>query len=108
MVCSSAFQIESVADFLVWPTGCDFYFYLKIFLTILLILTWTLYKHEKKIRQNSELLSSLAVSSVAILVLGLIGSLIENSAGIAMISSEVLLLLLAILIPIILIWIFKK
>ncbi len=108
MVCSAIFSIDSIADLLVWPAGCDFYFYLKIFTGLFIILTWGLYKFEKKHRQDSEILSSMGVSSIAIFVLALIGTLIKNSDNIPMISSTVLLIIIAVTIPIILIWMFKK
>lgn len=100
--------ITGFADLLVWPTGCDYYFYLKIFLGIMAILSWGIYKAEKKFNPyGADFLSCLGVVSIAVTLLGLIGSLITNTAGIPMISAEVLLYLLAIAIPIVLIWIFK-
>ncbi len=107
MVCNIISSIETFADFLVYPVGCDYYFYLKIFLGLFIIMTWTVYAAEKRIRQNAEMLSSLAVSSLAILILALIGSLIKNTQDIAMVSGEILLYILAFTIPFILIWIFK-
>ena len=108
MVCEAFSAIEGFADFLVWPTGCDYYFYLKIFIGIFIILTWGLYKAEKKMRTEADFISCLGVSSLAILILGLIGTLIKNSAGIAMIQAEVLLYILAFSIPLLVIWIFKE
>jgi hypothetical protein len=107
MTCTAMFSIESVSDFLVWPVTCDYYFYLKIFIAIFIVLTWTLYKIEKKIRTDAEFISCIGISSIAIIVFGLIGSLIQNTEGIVMISTEILLSILAFTIPIFLIWIFK-
>lgn len=108
MVCDITFSIETFADLLVWPTQCDFYFYVKFFLALFIILTWTLYKKEKKLRQDAEFISCLGVSSLAVLVLSLIGTLIQNSEGLPMVSSPVLLYILAMTIPIVIIWIFKR
>lgn len=107
MTCTALFSMESVEDFLVWPITCDYFFYLKIFIGIFIVLAWTLYAVEKKIRTEAEILSCLGVSSVALIILGLIGTLIENTDGIAMVSTDILLYILAFTIPIILIWIFK-
>jgi hypothetical protein len=107
MTCTAFFSIESISDLLVWPITCDYYFYLKILIGIFIVLTWTLYKIEKKTKTEAELLSCAGVISIALIIIGLIGTLIQNADGIAMISSEVLLSILAFTIPIILIWIFK-
>ncbi len=109
MVCEFAFTISSFADLLVWPTGCDYYFWLKILFAIMLIVAWTLYKVEKNtIPAGANFLSCLGVSALATLLLGLIGTLITNSANIPMIQPDVLLYILALTIPIILIWFFKS
>ncbi len=108
MACDLNFSITSISDWLVYPVGCDFYFYLKILIAIFGVIAWTLYKSEKKVVQKSELLSSLGVSSIGILILSLIGTLIKNTADIPMISVEVMLIMLSFTIPIILVWIFKK
>jgi hypothetical protein len=108
MVCTPIFTINSIADLLVWPTTCDYFFYLKIFLAVFIILAWFLYKTDKKIVPwAADFWSSLSVASIAITMLGIIGTLIANTDGIPMISPEILLIILAITIPIILIWLFK-
>lgn len=107
MACTAFFSIESVSDLLVWPVTCDYYFYLNILIGIFVVLTWTLYKIEKKTRTEADLLSCAGVSSIALIIIGLIGTLIQNTDGIVMISAEVLLSILAFTIPLILVWIFK-
>lgn len=107
MVCEMI-TIATISDLLVYPTGCDYYFYLKIFFAIFLVLVWTLYKVEKSVNpQTADLISSLGVSSIAIIILGLIGTLIKSAENIPMIQTDILLYILAVSIPIILIWIFK-
>lgn len=107
MACEVISSMDSISDSLVWPTGCDYYFYLKILIGVFIVLTWTLYKVEKRIKPDVDIWGCLGVSSIAILILGLIGTLIKSSADIAMIQADILLYLLAITIPLILIWIFK-
>jgi len=108
MVCEQISVINGIADFFVYPTGCDFYFYLKILLVIDFILAWGLYKIEKQtIAGGGDLISCLAVSSIVTVVLGSIGTMVKNTANIPMISTQVLLILIALAVPIILIWIFK-
>ena len=107
MVCDIISSIDNVADLMVYPTTCDYYFYLKIFLALFILLTWFLYKAEKRIRQNAEMLSALGVSSIPILILAIIGTLIKNTQNIPMISGEILLYILAFTIPLVVIWIFK-
>ena len=108
MVCSHILTITNWSDFLVWPVGCDYYFYLKFFLVLFVVLAWGLYKAEKRQKQSAEFLSSMGVSSIAIVFLAVICTLIKDSQNIPMVSAEVLLYILAPTIPIILIWIFKK
>ena len=50
-------SIDSIAEFMVWPMGCDYYFYLKIYAAIFIILVWGLYAVEKRINQKAEILS---------------------------------------------------
>lgn len=107
MTCEIISDILTFGDLLVWPTTCDYYFWLKLLGAIMFIIGWVLYKAEEKRENRGDLIGSLAVSSIAIVVLASIGTLIKNTAGIAMIQSEVLLILLAICIPLVLIWNFK-
>ena len=107
MVCSPISGIESFADFLVWPTRCNYYFYLIIFGGLFLILAWTSFKAEEKRKGEGELISSLGVSSIAITILGLIGTLVVNGAGVPMIQVDILLYMVAVTVVFVFIWIFK-
>lgn len=107
MACEIITNIESFSDFLVYPTTCDYFFWIKILLAIGVVLVFGIYQSEKLRGAKPEIISAMGVSSLAILVLGIIGTLIKNNADIPMIQINVLLYLLAICIPLILLWIFK-
>lgn len=107
MVCEIS-TFSGIADFLVWPTACDYYFWMKILITIFIVLVWTLYLIEKKIKPDVDIWGCLGVSSIATIFLAGIGTLIKNSSDIAMIQTDILIYILAFCIPIILIWIFKE
>lgn len=107
MACEIISGIESFPDFLVYPTTCDYFFYLKILLGIGIILAWTLFKFDEKRTGKADLISALGVSSIAMAFFALIGSLVTNTAGIPMIQSDILLILVAIATAASLLWIFK-
>lgn len=108
MMCQSINAIQGITDYLVWPTSCDSYIYLKILLTIMAIITWTLYKTEKFITPGGgDIISCLGVSSIAITILTLTGTLIKSSQNVAMIQPTILLIILSLTIPLIVIWFFK-
>lgn len=108
MTCDPFFTISSFADFLVFPIGCHYFFYLEFFLVILGILTWGLYHVEKSASAlDADFLSSLGVSSIVVTVLAVFGTFIQNADGMSMVQTDVLLYLLAITVPIIGIWIFR-
>lgn len=100
-------NITNFADFLVWPTLHFYYFYLVIFLTLIFLLSWRLYKFEESRTGTGDLISALGTSTVAFSVLGIFGTLIKSTQDIPMIQSDILLYLFAITIPIVLIWIFR-
>jgi len=108
MTCSIILTAESISDYLVWPTGCDYYFYLKILGALFMVISWTIYKAEKQTQSGgADLLSAMGVSSIAITIIAVIGTLITNTQNIAMIQGDILLYILAVSIPILLIWFFK-
>ena len=108
MVCSAFTGMTSVGDLLVWPTICNYYFYLVVFATIFITLALILYNREREEVVKSDVISSLGVSSIVILILALIGTLITNSAGIPMVQQDIFLYIFAFSIIFILIWFFKK
>ena len=108
MVCAEFTNINSFGDLLVWPTGCNYYFYLIVLATIFIVLTLILFNRQKESEIRGDLISSLGVSSIAIIILALIGTLIKNDANIPMIQSDIFLYVFAFGIIFILIWFFKK
>ena len=108
MVCAGFTNINSFEDLLVWPTSCNYWFYLIVLATIFIVLTLILYNRQKESEIKGDLISSLGVSSIAIIILALIGTLIKNSADIPMIQSDIFLYVFAFGIIFILIWFFKK
>lgn len=109
MVSCTIFEnVESLSDLLVWPTLCAPYFYLIIFICLIAIIGWGIYRLEDKKNNRGNLLSSFAVSSLAFTILAVFGTLIKNSLDIPMITSDVLLYLIAITIVLDSLWIFQK
>ncbi|KKK95580.1 hypothetical protein LCGC14_2671390 [marine sediment metagenome] len=108
MVCAEFTGIGSVADLLVWPTVCNYWFYLIVFATIFITLSLILYNKQKDDEVKGDLISSMGVSAIAILFLSLIGTLIKNSEGIPMVQQDVFIYIFAMSIIFILLWFFKK
>ncbi|KKN21505.1 hypothetical protein LCGC14_0924700 [marine sediment metagenome] len=108
MPCTTITGIESIADLLVWPTTCSYYFWLEIILALTFLVGWRLYKAEEKRTGNGDFLSSIAVSSLAFTILAFFGTLIQNTGGIPLIQTDILLYMIAITIPLLIIWIFKS
>jgi len=108
MVCAEFTNINNLGDLLVWPTSCNYWFYLIVLATIFIVLTLILFNRQKESEIRADIVSSLGVSSIAIIVLALIGTLIKNSADIPMIQSDIFLYVFAFGIIFILIWFFKK
>lgn len=102
------FGIYGWADYLVYPTSCDYYFYAKIFGGLFLIFALFIYFSEKKILAKPDVISSLGVSSLAIFVLALIGTMIESTGGIPMIQQDIFIYTFAFAIVFVAIWIFKE
>ncbi len=108
MVCLAFTGITTIGDLLVWPTGCFYFFYLVVFITIFITLALILYNREKEDLVRADIVSSLGVSGIVTLMLALIGTLIKNTDGIPMVQNNVFLIVLAYTIVFILIWFFKK
>ena len=108
MVCSAFTGITSIGDLLVWPTSCNYYFYLIVLIVILITLALILYGREKEELIRADLVSCLGVSSIGTIVLALIGTLIKNADGIPMVQQNILLYVFAIGIIFIVLWFFKK
>ncbi len=107
MACVILNDLQSVGDFLVYPTSCNYYFYLILLGFVMIIITWFLFKAEEKKTGRGDFISSLAVSNIVISVLASIGTLIEDSDGIPMIQTDIWLYFLATTIVFTLFWIFK-
>ncbi len=108
MVCAGFTGITTVGDWLVWPTGCNYYFYLVVFATIFITLTLILYNKEREEIVKADIISSLGVSSIVTLILALIGTLIRNTANIPVVQQDIFLYIFAFTIVFILLWFFKK
>ncbi len=108
MVCLGFTGIGSVADLLVWPTGCSYWFYLVIFATIFITLSLILYNRQKDEEVKGDLISSMGVSAIATLFLSLIGTLIKNSDEIPMVQQDIFMYIFAMSIIFILLWFFKR
>lgn len=108
MVCQAISSIGSITDLIVYPTTCAYYFYLIILLVVMIVISWTIYKIEETRLAKPDLISSLAVGSIATVVLALIGTLIKNSSEIPMIQTDIFLIFLSICVVLILAWVFKK
>lgn len=107
-ICSSFTGIENFADLLVWPTSCNYYFWLFPLGVLFLILVLSLYNREKDDKLQSDLISCLGVSSLVTLFLGLIMTLVENTSNIPMLQQDIFLYVLAFTIPLVVIWLFKR
>ena len=108
MVCAGFINISTLGDILVWPTGCNYYFYLVVFATVFITLALILYNKDKDVIVRPDIISSLGVSSIVTLILALIGTLIKNSAGIPMVQQDIFLIIFSMSIVFIMIWFFKK
>ncbi len=108
MACEILTDLQTFADFLVYPTGCNYYFYLILLGFLMAIIAWFLFKSEEKKVGKSDFIAALAVSSIVISFLAFIGTLIKNSVNIPMIQTDILLYFIAITIVLVLLWIFKE
>ncbi len=108
MACEILTDLQTFGDFLVYPTGCNYYFYLILLGFLMIIITWFLFKSEEKKVGKSDFLSSLAVSNIVVSVLASVGTLIKNSDDIPMIQSDILLYFIAVTIVVVFLWIFKS
>ncbi len=108
MVCTIFTNINSVGDFLVWPTSCNYYFYLVVFITLFTVLSLILYNKQKDSEIRADIVSSMGVSAIATVILAMIGTLIKNEADIPMVQQDIFLFVFAGGIVFILIWFFKR
>ncbi len=108
MVCAEFTNINTLGDILVWPTICNYWFYLVVFATLFITLTLILYNREREEIVKADIISSLGVSSIAIFLLALTGTLVKNSAGIPMVQQDIFLYIFSITLVFVMIWFFKK
>ena len=107
-ICGMPFAIETISDFLVFPTACFYYFWLLIFGFIFLFLAYAFYEKDENKRGEGEMLSSMGVSSIAITSLALWGTFIKNSQDVPMIQNDIFLWIIASTIIFVSIWIYNK
>ncbi len=108
MVCEIFTGINNIGDLLVWPTSCYYHFYLVVFITIFITLALILWNRQEEKEVTADIISSLGVSSIAVIFLALIGTIIKNTAGIPMVQQDIFLYVFAVGIIFILLWFFKK
>lgn len=106
--CEILSNLSTMADFFVWPTSCNYNFYLIIFLVFIVLLGWRIYKVEEKRKGTGDLLSAFAISSLSIAIIAILGTLVKSTDGIPMIQSDILLIFLAIAVPLNALWYFKN
>lgn len=100
MVCSGLEIMGTGIDgFLKYPLSCDYYFYLKIMIGLWVILGSLLYYEERRRVSKANILSSLAISGIAILFIAVVGSLI------GIITSDILIILMILVLIPVVIWI---
>lgn len=107
MACEILTNLQTFGDFLVYPTGCNYYFYLILLGFLMVIIAWFLFKSEEKRTGRGDFISSLAVSNIVMTVLASIGTLIVNSDNIPMIQADILLIFIAVTIVMVLFWVFR-
>ena len=108
MVCSIISDVTGIADLMVYPTSCDYYFYAYIFGGIFIILTLVLFFKEQERYTKPDVISCMGISSIVIIFLAMIGTLIKNSVGIPMVQQDIFLYIIAFGVIFIGIWFFKK
>ena len=101
--CQALSTLTGITDWLVWPTSCNYHIYLYILEFLFLFLSWSSFQASEK-KGRDDLLSSLGISSIVVLVLGAIGTFIKNSSSVAMIQSDIILVLLAQFIVCVALW----
>ena len=106
MVCEDL-ALNSIADFFVYPTGCNYNFYLYFFATIFIIVVWYLYKEDDDKGKDADMISDLGVTSIAITTIAAIGTLIKSTEEIPVIQSDILLYIVAVTVILCLVWFFK-
>lgn len=107
-ICNVDFKINSISDFLVFPTGCFYYFWLLIFGFIFLFLTYMFYEKDEKKNGEGEIISSMGVASITVTILALWGTFITNSSGVPMIQNDIFLWILAPTIIFVIMWFYNK
>ncbi len=108
MPCSAISSIIGFNGLLVWPTSCEYFFYLYILEFVFAFLMWSTYKADEKRIGKADLLSSAAISSLILVFLGVVGTLIQDTNGVPMIQADILLIFIAQFIVLMVFWIFKK
>lgn len=108
MVCTIISGVKGIADMLVYPTSCDYFFYAKILFGLFIILNLILYFKEQERFTKPDMLSCLGTSSIVIVFLAMIGTFIKNSLNIPMIQQDIFLYIIAFAVVFIGIWFFKR
>lgn len=104
MVCDglNATLNTGISGILAFPTTCDYYFYAKILGAIWIILIFTLYFKEKETITKPDMISIMAISSIATMFIALAGSLLE------IVQPDIFIEIFVIGMIFIVIWLFKR
>ena len=107
MTCQAISTLTSIPDLLVFPTTCHYFFWMEILLVLIFLVAWSIFKADEKKSGKGDFISAGAVSSLAFTILAAFGTVIINSSNVPMIQTDVMMYLLAITIPLNILWIFK-
>lgn len=98
----------TIVDYFIYPTTCFYHFYSLILFVIFVVLTSMIYYTEKDQVVKPDIISGMAISSTAVLILSTIMSLITSTNGIPMLQRDIFITIIALWIVIIGVWHFKK
>lgn len=98
------FNDMGIIELLAYPNACNHFFWGYMLAGLFIILTLILYWREVEIKTNPDILSCAGVSSIATVILALIGSLSTP----AIVQQDILLYTLAFTVVIVALWIFKE
>ena len=98
----------NIADYLVFPTTCFYYFWAIMFFALFALITFFLFNREREDLVKADLISSMGVAATAIFFLAIIGTLVTATNGIPLLQRDIFLYILAFWVVIVAVWIFKR
>lgn len=102
-----------IVGLLAYPTSCDYYFYLKIFASLFIILSFLLKDSEEERNfRPGDMISSMGVSAIVVIIIALFGTFLEapllDGTIIKVVQPDIFITTLVAGLVIIVIWILKK